>query len=647
MDKSTRISELTDLWDKAQKEFKDKYWDSGKENSRYRRGQSWTDAEEKEIIAGGRQPYNIPVLPIKMNTLISQQMQTPYDIIAIPRTQDDEISAEIKNSIFKYIRDTNDLQYLMSEWYQDGMIKKYGVIKREIDTTEDIQGEIKCEKVQYDHFVWDTNCKKFNIARYANWCGEVLYMTRTELASKYPAKKEMIESLQPTDKNDQSDDKYTDWYMNDKGQELIKIIKHYQRKFRKSYKTTYNTGEVEVLDEEPVIDFETEEGQARINADAGAKYPTDSNEQEHEYIECIIFTKDLIEELDSYEEETNLFRYHLYFSNFDDGEIFCLMDLLKGSQRLLNRLATQIDTSISKLIKNSYEIEWEHLHDSDKENWIKLSKDLVVGGAVARKKKGFSGRLITAIDSGKIPPELFQTWQFVIQVLEDGTGGRNLQGLQESGGESGKAILARQEQGFLMAYLYLYNLGRALKGLGEGLNEDINEIYGNSVERIIDITDNDLDEKVKQKFQEMGIYQQGTYRQERGYLTIDKETAEQMLGKAKTRIIIERGKYQPTERERKLDEWKMLNEWMIQAGQQPYPASIMIDEFSFSSTIKEKIKQHEAQIAKQQAEAQALQKEQMLFNANQSQQKETREAFKSLPPDQPQEVIRTGVTSGN
>lgn len=632
-----KITEYVNLFTKAEEHFRTNYWDIADENARFRRGKHWTEDEEKTIKEANRIPYNIPVLESKLNTLISQQMQTPYDIIALPRTQDDEVAAEVKNAIFKYVRDTNDLTYLLSEWFGDAMVKKYGVLKRVIDTTEDVQGEVRIEKVIYNQFLWDTNCKKFNIARYANWVCEVMWFTRDELLSLFPDKKDLIMKLPETADNTST---YKNWYRNDRGTELIRVLKWGQRKFKKSWKTTYNDGNVDYLDEEPTIEdkYSTEEFQKF--AEQGVTMPTDTLEQENEYIEYTLFTADIPEALDEYTEQTNVFRYHVNFCINDDGEISCFVDMIKDAQRFLDRLLTQIDTSIGKLIKNSYEINWDALHTDDQNKWTELSKQLVTGGAVLRRRG--NEKIINAIDGNQTPPELFTMFTMIMQILDDMAGGRNYQGLQESAGESGKAILARQEQGFLMAYLFLYNLGRALKGLGEGINEDINELYGNSVERIVDITDNDLDEMVKQEFIKQGIYEQGKFRKSRGYLKINQEVGE-WLGKAKTRLIIERGKYQPTERERKLDEWKMLNEWMITSGQQPYPATIMLDEFSFSPTIKEKIKQHEEKLAQQQQQMQDVAMKEKLFNANLQQQNQATNAFKALPQEQ-NNTVKSTVT---
>lgn len=623
-----KIQEYVNLIDKTEEYFEKEYWTDSDENTRMRRGKGWATDEETEIRNQKRIPYNIPVVANKVNLLVSQQMQTPYDIIALPRTQDDEIGAEVKNAIFKYVRDVNDLTYLLSEWFESGMVKKYGVLKRVISTEEEAQGEVLIEKIIPRQFIWDTNCKKFNVARYANFAAEILYMTRDELKSYYPDKADLIDKLSANPTGSTQDQKYQNWYRNEHGTELIKVIKLGQRKYKKQWKTTYNDDTSEMLDNEPEINDTLD----KDLAGQGVTFPVEKEETNTEYIEYTIFTKDINEPLDVYTEDSKLLRWHLFFPGFDDGEIFCFIDLLKDPQKFINRYATQIDTSIGKLIKNSYEIDWNNLAPEDKAQWATLSKQLVTGGAVLRRIG--QNRIVEPIVSGQIPPELFTAFQFMMQITDDLGGGRNFAGLQESSGESGKAILARQEQGFLAAYLYLYNLGRALKGLGEGIDEDINEIYGNSVERIIDITDNDLDELVKQKFIDMGIYQTGTFRPNRGFLKINKEVAEQFLGQAKTRLIIERGKYQPTERERRLDEWKTIQEWNIQSGQPTLPISIMLDDFGFSPTVKQKIRQHEEEVKQQQQQAQDIQKQKMLFDANLQQQKSLIDANKSLPETQ-------------
>ena len=290
----TKISELIDIFETAYTDFQTKYWTDGDENARFMRAKHWSDEQEESHTLQGRQAYSIPILESKMATIISQQMQNPYDIIAIGRTEEDEVPAEIKNAIFKQISDINELTYLMSEAYQDALIKKYGVLKRYIDYSENVEGDIKVEKVIYKNFLWDTNCKKYNISRYAQWGCEQIYMTKQDLKDLNP---EADFSNLPDSDNDGGD---KIWYSRQNGMNYVKVIKFYERRYKKTYKVTYLSGKTEDEDTKPEIGEYTQEELLALTVQ-GADVPVSYMEKNREYLMYYLFTKDVAEMLEEKE----------------------------------------------------------------------------------------------------------------------------------------------------------------------------------------------------------------------------------------------------------------------------------------------------------------------------------------------------------
>jgi hypothetical protein len=468
--------------------------------------------------------------------------------------------------------------------------------------------------------MWDTNCKYYNIARHAMWQEDWEYVTRDELINKYGLNKDDIMSIPASNNYFKGSNRitYENWLRREDGQELIKLVRHQQRKWRACYRVTDNGGNTRVEKEnikidEAVLNYTDEQ---YVNDFAMKKvYDVDCEEYNEEYIEVTRFSALVQKELECYDEESKIMRGHLFASNFDDGIIWCLTSIIKDPMKAIDRLSMQIDTSLGKLIKNSYEVDWENLSDEDKNNWKVLSQKLVSGGAILRKKRGTVGRLVEPVNSGNIPPELFTVWQYWVSVLEDVMGGRNAQGLKErnSSNESGVLFEKRMEAGFAMAYLYMYNLGRAMKGLGEGIYEDIQAIYGDSEERVLEITDSDLDEEVMKAFQEANMYQESKIRKGRGYLKLSKQHLD--FGKAKARIIIEKGAHSASAKERKMNMWLTINKLRIEAGQQPYPVEIWADSLEIDATVRNKMKEFEKQEAQKAAEAAQMNKMKMVFDA--------------------------------
>lgn len=585
MDKNTKINDFAQLYKRAYDDRQQEFTEVS-ENIRYRKGKNWSADEITAHEEQGRIPYSVPIIATKLNQHFAHQMQMPFDLVALARTDQDELPAEIKNAIFKYIRDTNSLKYLVSEWYQDGNVKRVGIIKRDISFDDDIQGDIILEKVLYNQFYWDRNCKKYDISRYANWVQEVLYMTRDELKQHFPDKSELIDNLPAYDLSN-SDNDYKLWYRNDKGTELITVIIHGQRKYRveKGKEEKDEFGEMQKIE----------------------------NDKTTEYIEYSMFTRDVQEVLNEWQEETNVFRYHLIFGGNDDGELFCLVDLLKDPQKWIDRYTSQIDKVIGKSIKASGEVKWDLVHEQDQARWETLSKLLVEGGAWIRTRG--QGNAMQGINAGTSGLQsLFEAHKYMTSIIDDITGGRNFQGLQESSGESGKLFALRKEQGSMMAFVWIYNLIRSLQSLGRGIDEDIKTVYGNSVKKIIQLTDEDIDNEIKQAMIKQGMYKQAQFNKSRGYLTID-ETTSKLLGDSKTSIIVEVGDYQPTERDRKMVLWSYLDNMLIQSGQPPIPMEIKLKDMPLSYSQKKKLIEWEQQ---QQAKAEQQQQMQQAEKVNQA-----------------------------
>jgi hypothetical protein len=160
------------------------------------------------------------------------------------------------------------------------------------------------------------------------------------------------------------------------------------------------------------------------------------------------------------------------------------------------------------------------------------------------------------------------------------------------------------------------------------MNEDINEIYGNSVERTIAITDNDLDEMVLQMLDQKGIYQKSELRPGRGWLKI---TPDLDLGKAKTKITITKGDYSPSRKEQKRLQWEMINDQRIKGGLPPYDLSIWgNDAFDIAPTIMAKVKEADEQIAQQQQQAREFELKKAQVEGNLKMMEETRLAHQQL-----------------
>ena len=129
---------------------------------------------------------------------------------------------------------------------------------------------------------------------------------------------------------------------------------------------------------------------------AGNIYVVDCKRIVTEWIVRTDFCPLVNEVLYTEEKRTKHIPRHVYSGMMEDGNLTCLTDIVKPTARMIDRVATQIDSSLAKMIKNSYEVDWENIEKEDQDRWKKLQKELVTGGAIVRKRKGYQGRVIQA-----------------------------------------------------------------------------------------------------------------------------------------------------------------------------------------------------------------------------------------------------------
>lgn len=601
-----KVSEYTSLHDRMISDFSDT-WEESNQNGRIYRTKHWTGDEEKAIQDEGRIPYSISTVEPKFDAILAQQRLNRSEWRLLGRGLEDELEAEIYTQVLKFIDENNDFQYTESEIYQDALIKRLGIVERLIDTSENPEGEILLKKLLFDEVVWDKNCKQFNVSKHGNWIQTFDWLTRDEMKDLYPEQKELIDKL-PEDYS--AEDKYKNWYRDDNGQKLVKRVRHFQRKFKPVYKHVFlgQDGKHEVItndkkDFTKPVQVPTPMGVPAVIPQA----PLKSIKKNKEYIEVTVFTRDINEELDTYELDTKIIPIHILFCFHDDGHYWSLMDRVKDDVRWSDRLAIQIDFAIGTLLKTSYEIQWDKLHADDQARWFQLdtqagtdnglAKQLTKGGAVLRRIG--DGKIIEPVLSGNVPPELFTTWQMIMQVIEDSMGGRNAMGLKETPNESGIAIERRQEQALALSYMYIDNLRRWKKTLGEGLLEDIKQVY--TEERTVRVIGESLAENVKQALGQS--YQNSQFSNGLGYLAVPPLKAETKLD-----LIVDKAEFSPASKERKFGMLQAYNNLRINAGQTPLPLSITGKYLDIDPTLKAEIQTWEEEQDRIQQQNMELQK---------------------------------------
>ena len=445
------IDSVKDVFEKRQ--------ELGHRNLDWYAGIQWTDLE----IAAHHQQNRLPVvfneIQHKVDHLCGTQTQTRMDSKCLARERGDEEAAQLLTYVVKWVEQVNDLEYTESEIFKDALIKGFGaaVIYWHMDDIEG--GYPKIEKVPFNELYWDGNSKKLNLED-ARWMARVIKMSRLEAMEMFPDHAETIESLSsmgawggvsgysvPTRRQESFSGTY---YRNhERGRETVEVIEYYERVkiFRYVVYDGIRGDEVHFDSRREAYEYfdglvegYTDEGDS-ITASDGTQLVKIVTHTLNQMLQTVLIESEVIEH--------NLlairdFPFVVNFGYFSDGAYWAFVDALIDPQMQINRAFSQWDFSLGTSSKNAIMV---------------IKSALARGYELADLKKDWSGtapiipvnspQAIQQLPNQPVNPELFNSINFSIQRMNDYAGGKNALGLQESAAESGRAVIARAEQGGL------------------------------------------------------------------------------------------------------------------------------------------------------------------------------------------------------
>lgn len=492
-------------------------WSNAEENERYKRGRNWTEAEQAEIEGQGRQAFSIALIPTKLNQFLASQRRnrTSFRVLAA-EDPNDEIKAEIATIMLRDVEKRSNFKYLESDVYDSGLSIAYGVFEVVKEKDKFYNDVISVKEVDYKNFVWDINAVEYT-KRDAAFMAKVDRMYRHQFEAIYGVQKDML----PGDDFSFGRPKYDYFLVIDKNgnraMDLVSVITHYQKVRRKYYCVVFDDNMQ--LIEGGVFKFRTkDEAETKLNElkwayiDKGVPIPSgEIVEEEKEGIDKYVFTYQGVLEY----EETDLedYPFTVYTSFSFKNEFWTLTDLLKSPQKWIDRLFAQIDYAFGKDIKNAIEINVNALAENETpESAIQKIED---GTPIFVK----GGGAITSVKTDGANPQWMLMAQTMQQLVEDMSGGRSFQGLKESAGESGRAISLKQQQGELISALFIDNLFRAKKDLGEKLLWWMAKY--DTAQRVIKVGGGEIAPEMAQMLQGQGSYQPSLQTPNAGYVTVN------------------------------------------------------------------------------------------------------------------------------
>jgi len=315
-----------------------------------------------------------------------------------------------------------------------------------------------------------------------------------------------------------------------------------------------------------------------------------------EGIEKYVYTYDKIlkHELTDYKT----FPFAIFQSYHFKDQIWTLSDVLKSMQLFIDRYIGQIDYSFGKDIKNAYEVVVSQIADgyTIDEAVEKMNKDGILPVNMPNTIKN--------VRSKGSNTQWMQMISLMQSYMEDLAGGRSFQGLSEGANESGRAVREKRLSGEGLVSLYLDNLSRWKKDLGDKLIERYRQ---DKAERIIKVGGGELSPQAVQQLTALKLYKP-SHEDNKGYVFYTDATH---LRDTQVELIVSESIFSETMREKKLGQlmgFAQMNPMVVQTRtfNEMY---MMNSDIPYDMRVKLLQELADKEKAQQQAQQQAMQQQ--------------------------------------
>jgi len=602
--KDNKFKRIYDKYDKAIRHLQDTVYPKAEENARFLRGQHWTEDEINAHTLEGYKAYSIPLIATKLNRVLAVQRTNRFDSKCFGRSPEDELGAEVKNYLIKYVLDYNKFKYSESDTYRDGLCKKYGVMCAEPNYEDNPEGEISMHRDDWREFYWDTNAKEYDLSD-ATFMGTVKWIPKDEVLQLYPDFE-----FEHAELGKNYEDTYgsrTDWCDPDK--EDVKIVTHFERTFKKRFLCkNIKTGEFDVYetkqDAEEALALKTEMLMQELSQEDSIELTASADDfqiitRTQKAWEKIVFSgKNVIAQENWRYSRPPYFRYACFE---DDGEIWSLTDLARDPQKMFDRMTTMIDKSTAKNIKgNNYQAVVNELHEKHVHDLDGLMRGLSAGGQVVLVNRKDAISPLESRNNIQVEGNLVQMYQ---GYIEDILGGRAFQGLETAGSQTATEVAITENNAKQVTSLFLDNLARWKLSLTEYLLELIDDVF--SKDRKIRIMGETRTQEVTEAMGRYNIYEEavlgkGLY----AYLNIG--NLPKPLNEYKVDVQIDDVTATTLDRQSKFEQLLAVNQIAVTAYGQPLPFEFILQYANVDPTVR-------AGLIKYQEQAEAnLQKQKQL-----------------------------------
>ena len=447
------------------------YWARGKRNTEFNAGEHWTPEQKAKFIKQGRIPFTMDKTSHAINTILGSQRESRTEVQFLERSSDDGPRVDTLNAVWKYYEDANEFIYSETDVFTDGVVALCGVFGCEIIKRNGLPF-LQVGRIPYDTVLWDLNFRQYDLSD-AQWMSQRLFYRREALAKMYPDQKKLI-MLAGMDKDAEPKARpfaYDTWVSPDK--ELISVRRFYERNIKTKWLIWKR--ESEIPEETSFATKREAEKEVRnrlafyevVASEMQAKNLQALPRPEYEIVPAdfpivnrtVVVVNGVLEE--TQELPLGDFPLTMFFSYFHDGRFWTAVDRLRDPQIFMNRMMAHADHAIGTSAKGVLRMS-KRLPRNDRkaiqEAWGKT------GGAFTAEQ----GQL--EVFEGRGPqPQLFSMMDRAEGIMDDTFGGANNLGFKQTASESGRAVLARQQQAGLDNFVPLDNMRRTKQLLGKKL----------------------------------------------------------------------------------------------------------------------------------------------------------------------------------
>lgn len=420
-------------------------------------GNQWTSEEIEIHRSQMRHPFVFNEIKPAINHLIGSQQSTRMDTKAMPREKGDELQANILTFANKWVEQINQLEYTETAVFRSAIIAGVGAAMVYWSNEDLMYGYPKIEYIPASQLFWDLNAVKADLSD-ARWMARAMYITKAEALERYPDLHEFIRNNNFESSNSiinnssytsmQSKYKHsTNTYYNNSDRDSIEYIEHFEPIATKHYLVIddisgdtmkfENSKDAKEYYETLMLGYSAE-NISPFYDDGSAKilYATATTNQ---MVQTIIIGGKVVEhELLA----IDMFPYVVCFPYFFDGEWQSVIDDMLSPQIAVNRAYAQWDYSLGASQKNPVTVQENLL----RKGWT-VENVRSEGSKTSPYIPVINHDAFRQHPSQQANPQLFNTIEFSIQRMIDYSGGKNVRGFTESAAESGKAVVARAEQG--------------------------------------------------------------------------------------------------------------------------------------------------------------------------------------------------------